>query len=76
MFCPFAAAGAVRQRGPEGEGLPQDHPASDLWKVPGVASFHQEADQQHFLTVGEAFKGQEVMSDVSRSRFLFFLQPF
>lgn len=50
------APGAVRQRGPEGEGLPEDHPASDLWEVPGVAGLHQEADQQHFLAVSETFR--------------------
>lgn len=54
----LSASGAVRQRGPEGEGLPEDHPASDLWKVPGVACLHQEADQQHFLAVSEMFKRQ------------------
>lgn len=56
LFSVLSAAGAVRQRGPEGEGLPEDHPASDLWKVPGFAGFHQEADQQHLLAVSEMFK--------------------
>lgn len=51
VFSSPAAPGAVRQRGPEGEGLPEDHPAPHLWKVPGAASLYQEADQQHFLAV-------------------------
>lgn len=46
-----AAAGAFRQRGSTRERLPKDHPASDLWKIPRLASLHQEADQQHFLAV-------------------------
>lgn len=45
------AAGALWQRGPEREGLPEDNSASDLWKVPGTAGLHPETDQQHFLTV-------------------------
>lgn len=70
FFSVLPAVGAVRQRGPEGTGLPEDHLASHLWKVPGVAGLHQEADQQHFLTVSERLKSQrqvriEVFLEVS-----------
>lgn len=54
-MCVRAAAGAVRQRRPEGAGLPEDHPAPDLREVPGVAGLHQEADQQHLLEVSHTF---------------------
>lgn len=48
-----SVAGAVWQRGPKREGFSEDHSAPHIWKVPGAASLHQEADQQHFFTVSK-----------------------
>ena len=49
--CVLAAPGALRQRGPQGEGLPEDGPAQNLREVPRPASFYTKTDQQYFSTV-------------------------
>lgn len=49
------APGAVRQRGPQGKGVPKDHPAPCLWKTTGPPSLHPQTDQQHLPQVQAAF---------------------
>lgn len=52
-FTPYSASavGAVWHRRPPGARLPENHPASHLWKILGPARFHPQTNQQHFLTV-------------------------
>lgn len=52
----FAAPGVVRQRGPQGERVPEDHPAPRLWKITGPPSVHPQTDQQHLPQVRPGFK--------------------
>ncbi len=45
----FSASGAFRQWRPPRAGLPENHPAPHLWKVPRAESLHSPADQQYIL---------------------------
>lgn len=48
-----AAPGAVRQRGPQGTGVPEDHPAPRLRETAGSPGLHPQTDQQHLPQVRE-----------------------
>lgn len=56
LVCVCVAPGAVRQRGPQGKGVPKDHPAPRLWKTTGPPSLHPQTDQQHLPQVQAAFR--------------------
>lgn len=46
-----AVAGAIRQRGPTGARVPEDHSPPHLWQVHGAPPLHPQGHQQRLLPV-------------------------